>query len=701
MWAQVPTAEREQTTIAVLVRQITRMVLSLGDYDMSSGADRVEIVYTLQAAACRGMNGQCKATFVERRRLQTASGTATVDMERTYDHATSANASTPITDLVDGALAGRGAAVSSAQTTSLSATTTVTALGTTESSLVDEALTSNGAIATQINSVWLPSGSGGGNSVSVSDGSVDAPPSPPPRPPPPPPSPSPRPPAAINASGAGGDGGDGGSSTLERVSAYLFGVATALAALACFIVGFMLARRRRQRALTKLRVVPHQAAPPLAAAAGGSRTRVAVDGTSQPPGRYGVADHDAAAAPRQPAARHDSSDDDDDHIEYGVRSPAGAASSGGLLASVLGGAEVACATPGFDTSTARAALPVRSASGRLQLSEPAIPLRHQHGSGRLPLVDDAAPSPTRAAPQLHKSASHAALQGRARPLSSLTASASLAVCAKQSRSSPRDEAPPTPPPVPAAPARPVLPGMIGGVAVAQPSAAEPEPEPEPEPPPPTHAPPIMAGLPKRRLKSGEPPPPTEEPPPPPPPASLAKTPSMAGLPSRRAPALPDGKVMRSSWDGSDADRARAMARSRWTSARAVVNTGGLKKADSSPPRRPGSAAASIRLTPPPPLLRKMTSSTLAREPEDSPHEGGFDGGGGVRLYPPHLEDTLNFYSDSLVIEKDARGSERRQSTEMGAGASARSRSPSVVSPPRRFDDDDDRADARSYSAHGY
>ena len=44
---------------------------------------------------------------------------------------------------------------------------------------------------------------------------------------------------------------------------------------------------------------------------------------------------------------------------------------------------------------------------------------------------------------------------------------------------------------------------------------------------------------------------------------------------------------------------------------------------------------------PPPKLLARRSSSIAKDPTTSQLEDGPDGGGGVRLFPPHLEDVLN------------------------------------------------------------
>ena len=40
------------------------------------------------------------------------------------------------------------------------------------------------------------------------------------------------------------------------------------------------------------------------------------------------------------------------------------------------------------------------------------------------------------------------------------------------------------------------------------------------------------------------------------------------------------------------------------------------------------------------VLRKLTSHAVTRSPKEEPLQHGWAGGGGVRLYPPHLDDSL-------------------------------------------------------------
>lgn len=47
---------------------------------------------------------------------------------------------------------------------------------------------------------------------------------------------------------------------------------------------------------------------------------------------------------------------------------------------------------------------------------------------------------------------------------------------------------------------------------------------------------------------------------------------------------------------------------------------------------------------PPPLLRKMTTRGMAKEPKTSGLADGPDGGGGVRVFPPNLSETLGSYA---------------------------------------------------------
>merc|ERR550537_1147682 len=50
---------------------------------------------------------------------------------------------------------------------------------------------------------------------------------------------------------------------------------------------------------------------------------------------------------------------------------------------------------------------------------------------------------------------------------------------------------------------------------------------------------------------------------------------------------------------------------------------------------PGAGAVQVRT-----VLRKLTSHAVTRSPTEEPLQGGWAGGGGVRLYPPHLDDSL-------------------------------------------------------------
>ena len=47
-------------------------------------------------------------------------------------------------------------------------------------------------------------------------------------------------------------------------------------------------------------------------------------------------------------------------------------------------------------------------------------------------------------------------------------------------------------------------------------------------------------------------------------------------------------------------------------------------------------------------LRKMSSKAIAREPTTAELSEGYDGGGGVRLHPPHLDDSLGNLDECFV-----------------------------------------------------
>ena len=52
----------------------------------------------------------------------------------------------------------------------------------------------------------------------------------------------------------------------------------------------------------------------------------------------------------------------------------------------------------------------------------------------------------------------------------------------------------------------------------------------------------------------------------------------------------------------------------------------------------------------PPVLQRYTSSALAAEPEESELTHGSEGGGGVRLKPPHLDDSLTTFASSFTLD---------------------------------------------------
>ena len=353
---RIPPEERSVTTIAITVSHLIQVTVMVGGLDMTNGANRVTLFYTVRDAACEGIDGRCVATSaLGRRQLQTAGGFAMIEIDRTFQYASSPNVGVPVDQMINAALAVHSLQVTDVTTMALSALTVVTTQGTTDSSAVDDALASTSVLNRDLNRVWLPSASGG-TTVTVGDSMLAQPPSPP-LPPPPPPL-VPPPPPLLPAAGRSGMGRG------ETIA-----VAIVTVAVTCLLSGFLLVwmRRRHNR---KLRVAADEQA---AQRAGGQRSRTEVYQASRSPRAEGGCGR-AEEATRPAAAQwaNSSSDDDDESVDHGfrtpntaLRAPAVHASSGGLLASVLSDPHAASATPGFDTSPSQAALPMRSASGRL------------------------------------------------------------------------------------------------------------------------------------------------------------------------------------------------------------------------------------------------------------------------------------------------------------------------------------------------
>ena len=223
---EVPAAERGGTSVEVVIVHNLLLTVATGDLDMSTADGRVTLVHTIKDALCLGIDGTCTARLAAlatgggRRRLQsaTSSGNATLEAERAYRHGGSPNASIPVDQVANMAMASFGGSVLGVTTSALSATTTVVAQHTLESSDVDDTFASATAIAAML-SAGLPPSINAGPSLSVTDVTLDMPPRPPPPPPPSPPStPLPRQPV---------DGSSGGGGL-----AWVHGVAIAAAAAA-------------------------------------------------------------------------------------------------------------------------------------------------------------------------------------------------------------------------------------------------------------------------------------------------------------------------------------------------------------------------------------------------------------------------------------------------------------------------------------
>jgi len=243
-----PSSNPNVVSVQIMISETVEMVVETGPtYTPGS-----TFLLALGQAACTGMvGGVCTATGGTRRLLAadelmplTAEpphisthgrrrlGT-TVTLDRSYDFGASANSSTPVSDLVEGALGGMGVEVTDATTTALSAESTVTSLGDASTSTVtdqlgDDAL--SGALAMRLPAVDL----------AVSAPLVITPPA---TPPPPEPAPPGYPPAVPFSTGPKGGSGSSALVGLGVMTGLLGGL------LVVFIGGFVLWRRRRLTAI--------------------------------------------------------------------------------------------------------------------------------------------------------------------------------------------------------------------------------------------------------------------------------------------------------------------------------------------------------------------------------------------------------------------------------------------------------------------
>jgi len=154
------------------------LTASIGSLDLSSPEARAQSLLMLSEAACLGMDGYCTVGVKARRERRARSMSATtLTADRTYVVASSPNVTVQVGALLDVALAPYGAAVSHTTVTALTAQSTVTAMGSTQTSAVDDAFATHRTLELTLD-LWLL-----GAPVTVSDPVVAKPPSPPPPPP--------------------------------------------------------------------------------------------------------------------------------------------------------------------------------------------------------------------------------------------------------------------------------------------------------------------------------------------------------------------------------------------------------------------------------------------------------------------------------------------------------------------------------------
>ena len=645
---QVPAADRGTTVVTTTITERTSMDVDVGTLDMNVGADRVTLVNGAQRAACDGMDGTCTVTINAARRFrilhdQRRLSTVSLDVDRQYNLGASTNASTPVRDMVNSGLNAIGVNVTSVANAELSASTTVSSLGDPASSSVDDAFASGTTLNAQL-ALRLPNV----NPV-ISTPVVAEPPSPPNPPPPssptptPPPSPMPSPPELIQ----------------EVVgflgSSFGLGIATALALVAVLIFLWVCYRRIKQRRSGDkppkvARVQPHEVKDETEA---GKRSRSGTpgDGAFRTPGGGDGDDETEAAAWRVPGGgQHPGA----------LPEPQGPPRRMGLNQLLTDG--ISAERPGFSSRspwdqvvqpnliTNLAPLPsiTRSPSGRPTLtavsSAEQQQLEQMQQQQAMLQQQQLAGLPSRPAP------------GSSR---SLLSSASTSSLASQGGQQQADG------------------GMRGSVSQAALSLRAPM------------AATISAERLRRiqeRVATGQhqrllPPHGSNAVAPAPPGADASPQqpdPNSAGgavparkAPSRAAPVLKPGEnaAARSAWQMASQRQsqssqklsvANVVMNATQANARTMFDDGrflrsvadearsaGLKLASSASPGGPGS--------PPAPMLRKMTSKAVVRDPIFTHLDEGFDGGGGVRLHPPDLDNSLGDLN-SCFVPDSRRGS---------------------------------------------
>ena len=258
----LPADQRDGTRLEVEVSHAQTIDLQTGNFDMSSALGRLAFVSACKDAVCRDLEGsRCDVALASygsgrrRRQLQSDGGTAVLNVDRTYQHGSSPNASAPVGELLKQGLVSHGVNVTGFTTTALSAKTTVVSQGDRESSAVDDAFSSTTAIADALSAV-LPPSSSGGSMFSVQDLVVSEPPAPPPPPPPSPPSPP------FHQTAAKVD-------DLNRTITILALVLSSVAIVFCFVgCAFVLMRRCRfGKAKSRVAAPPLSPQPPSASKA--------------------------------------------------------------------------------------------------------------------------------------------------------------------------------------------------------------------------------------------------------------------------------------------------------------------------------------------------------------------------------------------------------------------------------------------------
>ena len=612
---QVPASEQGDTTVKVEVSETSEVSVDLGALlDLSVSEDRVKLVMGAQAAACRGMDGTCTVTLGSSRRLRARglSSATTLNIDRQYNYGTSANASVSLVDQIEGKVNSVGATILDATQTALSSTTTVETMGAADGSAVDDAFANPTTLNEQL-SLRLP-----GTGVSVSAARVIEPPSPPPPPPPlaPPPSPpSPPPPPFADVNGTG-------NATAQIIisndlALYGFGLATGIAIVGCFIAGYVFAKYRSDRKKKLHQVVPN------AVTINGQHSRVGADGGA----KGGGGSEEEEDTWRVPTPRGGTSsrtsnvgaaaqaDDAAGAIPPPPKPPMG------LLSSLLA-PSTNDLTDGV-VNVVSAGVTSNRGSNRVLLA----PL----GGGGEPSADRWSLRSVPDTDRLSSSASTSALQPAAAAEKPKSMLASKSMASFSSKVAPERAAPDRP--APALPPGRQLPAGINAVLASNRIG--------PAPP--------AAANPATRLSGRSAPVLTSSP------SSVAWGDHCASEGAAAAASAAGGAeyvaqnmsidVIQNTSHWSKVRMAQAKMKNDKTMfddgryLQSVVQE--AKAAGLSPTRGRGN----VKTNDPAPLLRKMTKKAMAKEPMGTPLAEGVDGGGGVRLFPPNLIESLPEYSD--------------------------------------------------------